>query len=93
MNSVNIVSHDSLMAQRRRETRDVRLPFEFNGKECFVETKMVNGEMEQIELDKPIGEMLTTAEIGRATLWRRLLSICNWVERLFLWFTSRYIER
>lgn len=62
MNSVNIVSHDSLMAQRRRETRDVRLPFEFNGKECFVETKMVNGEMEQIELDKPIGEMLTTAE-------------------------------
>jgi hypothetical protein len=58
-----VYSQDSLIAERRRGTFSERIPFVVNGKTFEVEKKIVNGEMETLELAKPIGEILTAGSL------------------------------
>lgn len=51
---------DTLRTERRSRTIEVPVPFTINGEMKAILKKIVNGEMEVFEFDKPIGEMLTT---------------------------------
>jgi len=58
---VRIVSIDTLRAERRKQNVEVDVPFIGpGGKPGSVKKRIVNGEMEILELTKPMGEMLTT---------------------------------
>jgi len=59
---VKIISIDSLKEERKRGEIIEKIPIKIGSKMDFVEKKLVNGEMELISLDKPIGEMFTTPE-------------------------------
>jgi hypothetical protein len=54
-----IISIDSLKSQRPKD-REIQIPVLFNGEPRNVVAKVVNGEMEVYNFNKPIGEMLTT---------------------------------
>lgn len=56
-----VISIESLRAERRKQTVEVDVPFVGpNGKESTVKKKIVNGEMEALELTRPMGELITT---------------------------------
>lgn len=65
-------SIDSLKEQRRKGTIETEVPFVFNGKQETVPKKIVNGEMEIIDIDKPIGEMMTS-ETSRKELVQKVV--------------------
>ena len=56
---MNIVSQETLMEARRKYTGTTKIPFGFGGKTEYAEKKIVNGEMETMHLNSPIGEMVT----------------------------------
>lgn len=60
---VNIYSIETLKAERRKQTVETKVPFALNGQEFEVNKKIVNGEMETVELTKPIGEMLRSGSL------------------------------
>lgn len=60
---MNIYSQERLKEARRQGTYTEKIPFILDGKLCEVEKKIVNGEMETLELAKPIGEMLTSGSV------------------------------
>jgi len=53
--------------KRRQGTFVEKVPFVVNGKPYEVEKKIVNGEMETLELTKPIGEILTSGSVAQYT--------------------------
>lgn len=58
---MKIISIESLREERRKQTVEIDVPFILpGGRMAFVKKKIVNGEMEVLELAKPIGEMITT---------------------------------
>ena len=65
--SLRIVSIDTMKEKRRQGTFTEKVPFVVNGKPYDVEKKIVNGEMETLELTKPIGEMLTSGSVAQYT--------------------------
>lgn len=65
-------SIESLKEQRRKGTIETEVPFVFNGKQETVPKKIVNGEMEIIDIDKPIGEMMTS-ETSRKELVQKVV--------------------
>lgn len=60
---VNIFSIETLKAERRKQTVEAKVPFALNGQEFEVDKKIVNGEMETVELTRPIGEMLRSGSL------------------------------
>ena len=60
---MNIYSQETLKEQRRKGTITEKAPFTLDGKRYDVDKKIVNGEMETLELAKPIGEMLTSGSV------------------------------
>ena len=60
---MKIYSIDALRDERRRMSIEHPVPFVVNGKEYSVTKKLVNGEMETLELTRPIGEMLTSGSL------------------------------
>lgn len=54
-----VVSQDTLLDKRRSMTIEEDIPFEVNGHVDYAKKKLVNGEMETLELAKPIGEMMS----------------------------------
>ena len=60
---MKIYSIDALRDERRRMSLEHPVPFVVNGKEYSVTKKLVNGEMETLELTRPIGEMLTSGSL------------------------------
>ncbi|WP_060210319.1 hypothetical protein [Sporosarcina koreensis] len=65
-------SIESLKEQRRKGTIETEVPFIFNGKQETVPKKIVNGEMEIIDIDKPFGEMMTS-ETSRKELVQKVV--------------------
>ena len=58
---MKIISIESLREERRKRTIEVPIPYiGVDGKEKTVTQKIVNGEMEVLELSRPLGEMMTT---------------------------------
>lgn len=54
-----IISNETLKERRRKATVEVKIPFVLNGKTEYVTKKIVNGEMETLKFNKPLGEMIT----------------------------------
>lgn len=54
-----VISQDTLLDQRRKLNIEDDIPFVTNGEVDCVKKKMVNGEMETLELEKPLGEMMS----------------------------------
>lgn len=54
-----VISQDTLLEQRRKLNIEEQVPFITNGETDYVTKKMVNGEMETLELEKPLGEMMS----------------------------------
>jgi len=57
---VKVYSVETLKAERRTRNIEVAVPYIINGETRTVTKKIVNGEMEVYDLDRPIGEMITT---------------------------------
>ena len=60
---MKIYSQEVLKEARRQGTHTERVPFVLDGKLFEVEKKIVNGEMETLELSRPVGEMLTSGSV------------------------------
>jgi hypothetical protein len=61
VNRLKILSIESLRAERRKQTLEVPVQFiGVDGKPKTATKRIVNGEMEVLELGRPIGEMITT---------------------------------
>ncbi len=60
---MKIYSQEVLKEARRQGTYTERVPFVLDGKLFEVEKKIVNGEMETLELSRPVGEMLTSGSV------------------------------
>lgn len=57
---VQIISLEAMRRERRKVSATEQVPFVLNNQVHYVEKNIVNGEMEVLELQKPIGEMITT---------------------------------
>ncbi len=68
-------SIDDLKEKRRQGTIDTQVPYSFNGKEETVPKKIVNGEMEVIDIDKPIGEMMTSETTRKELVQKVVLDV------------------
>ena len=55
----NVISQETLLQDRRKSNIQENIPFIINGQEEYAEKKIVNGEMETLELNKPLGEMMS----------------------------------
>lgn len=60
---MKIYSQDVLKEARRKGTFSSKVPFVLDGKLYEVDKKIVNGEMETLELARPVGEMLTSGSV------------------------------
>jgi len=60
---MKIYSQTALKEARRQGTYTEKVPFVLDGKLFEVEKKIVNGEMETLELSRPVGEMLTSGSV------------------------------
>ena len=69
---LQIISIDELGKQRAQGTFERSVPFLFDGKEHEVIKKIINGEMETLELSHPVGEMLTTPA-GRVEMVQKVV--------------------
>lgn len=68
-------SIDSLKEKRREGTIESEVSFLFDGKEETVPKKIVNGEMEVIDVDKPIGEMMTSESSRKELIQKVVLDV------------------
>lgn len=66
---------EQLKSQRRQGTIEANVPFVLNGRTEEVQKKIVNGEMELIELDKPIGEMMSSAASRKELMQKVVLDV------------------
>jgi hypothetical protein len=55
----NVISQETLLQEKRKANIQENIPFIINGQEDYAEKKLVNGEMETLELNKPLGEMMS----------------------------------
>lgn len=68
-----VISLETLREERRKQTIEERVPYIApGGKLDYVTKRIVAGEMEVLELDRPIGEMITTAS-GLTTLVQKVV--------------------
>ncbi len=58
-----VYSQEVLKEARRQGTYTEKAPFVLDGKLYEVDKKIVNGEMETLELSRPVGEMLTSGSV------------------------------
>ncbi|MFV3013887.1 hypothetical protein ACLD43_18470 [Clostridium botulinum] len=56
---VKVISQDTLLEKRRKQAIEENIPFVVNGQVDYANKKLVNGEMETLELAKPLGEMMS----------------------------------
>ncbi len=60
---MKIISIDALRSERRNANVEHPIPFYVNGEECEATKRIVNGEMETLELALPVGEMMTSGSM------------------------------
>src|SRR5690606_23700384 len=70
--SVKVVSLDALRAERSNLTMEQAVEYVLDGKDHTVTKRIVNGEMELLDLSRPIGEMITTGA-GRKELLEKVV--------------------
>jgi len=88
--SYKVYSVEMLKEERRKQTVEEKVPYIGpDGRENFVTKKIVNGEMEVLELDRPIGEMITTAS-GLAAVVQKPSLIWNSAGSRSRCSTNRY---
>lgn len=85
-----VISHDALKNERRKGTHESTVPFSFNGQVDFINKKVINGEMETYELDKPIGEMMTSATSRKELVQKVVLDVELGKEDVPLLYSSIY---
>jgi hypothetical protein len=74
--SYKVYSLETLKEAKRKQTIEEKVPYiEPGGKENFVTKKIVNGEMEVLELARPIGEMITTASGLAAVVQKTVIDL------------------
>lgn len=59
-----IINQETLLEQRKKLNIEEKIPFEVNGEVAYADKKLVNGEMETLELTKPIGEMMSFGSVA-----------------------------
>ncbi|ADQ06503.1 conserved hypothetical protein [Caldicellulosiruptor hydrothermalis 108] len=61
--SYTVYSQETLKERKRNGTYIEKVPFVLDGKIFEVEKKIVNGEMETLELTRPVGEILSSGSV------------------------------
>lgn len=61
---VKIFSQDTLLAERRQQNIDTKVPFVVAGEVDYVDKKITNGEMELLDFNKPLGEMINFGSVS-----------------------------
>ncbi|AEE95292.1 hypothetical protein [Mahella australiensis] len=87
---MRILDAKSVLEERRKQTITETLEYEYNGRRGTVEKKIVNGEMELMQLNKPIGEMLTSPEDVENILKKVTLDVNFGREQVPLLYTPLY---
>lgn len=91
---MKVISLDTLRAERRKQS--VEQPVEYiglDGKLQTVTKKIVNGEMEVLELAKPVGEMITTAAGQSQLVQKTVIDLELGREQVPLLYTPIYRRR
>ena len=87
---MRIVNLDALRGQRRQGTYESKVLYVVDGKQYEATKTIVNGEMQLFELDKPIGEMLTTAAVRKELIEKVVLDVELGREDVPLLYTPIY---
>jgi len=61
---IKVFSQDTLLEQRRKQSVEEKVPFVVAGEVCYVDKKIVNGEMELLDFNKPLGEMINFGSVS-----------------------------
>jgi hypothetical protein len=61
---VKIYSQETLLDQRRKQNVEEKVPFVVAGEVDYADKKIVNGEMELLDLGKPLGEMINFGSVS-----------------------------
>lgn len=87
---MNIISRETLLEARRKQTITDNIEYEINGKRKGVQKKMANGEMELMKLNRPFGEMITSPEGLDGILQKVSLDVDFGREQVPLLYTPIY---
>lgn len=89
-----VISLDTLREERRKQNVEERVPYIGpDGKEHFVTKRIVAGEMEVMDLIKPVGEMITTASGLASVVQKTVLDLELGREQVPLLYTAIYRRR
>jgi hypothetical protein len=83
-------SIEKLKEQRRQGTVETKVPFVLDGKTYEAPKKIVNGEMEIFDLDRPIGEMLTNETARKELVQKVVLDVELGREQVPILYTPIY---
>lgn len=87
---IKITTIENLKEERRKHEINERIPYIFGKQVKYVDKKIVHGEMEVIQLDRTVGEMLTTPEGIENLLKKVVLDIELGREQVPLLYKSIY---
>jgi hypothetical protein len=59
-----VISQDTLLEQRRKQSVEEKVPFVVAGEVDYADKKIVNGEMELLDFNKPLGEMINFGSVS-----------------------------
>ena len=72
---MNTISVESILNKRLRESYEVTGHYLFDGAVKDIKSKVVNGEMDVLQLTKPIGEMITKGDIPEELFQKVVLDV------------------
>jgi hypothetical protein len=87
---MRILDTKTALEERRKQTVTDTLTYELNGQKKTVAKKMANGEMELMQLNRPVGEMLTSPEGLDGILQKVSLDVDFGREQVPLLYTPIY---
>lgn len=61
---IKVFSQDTLLEQRRKQSVEEKVPFVVAGEIDYADKKIVNGEMELLDFNKPLGEMINFGSVS-----------------------------
>lgn len=73
--SVRVHNADTLLANRRTRNVEQAIPFRLDGQQLEVVKRIASGEMDTYELEKALGEMLTTPALREELLRKVVLDV------------------
>ena len=87
---MKIITVETLKRERRKQEIIDKLQYRIGNKVGYVEKKLIHGEMELINIDKPLGEMFTTPEGIENLLKKVTLDVDFGREQVPLLYTNIY---